>query len=431
MARKSFFQRLRQFFGRVSYLLNKAEYNTETLRSMRDFQHAQTQVLDELNKHVSVVAAEKADLILGEQNTATIRVMSGLAETTRSLQSGVESTYAQAFQAQALLQERLPLIESNMIGIAETTKSLQSGVEATYAQAFQAQALIQERLPLIESNLLGLASRIEQMRSGLRIGLVTSDAGGSIAQSLYLDLIESALTGLLFRDGRLQSGAVVGHDPLSRSTGFDWPETAETMIGTARMRNLRMLAERALTEGVEGDFLEAGVWRGGACIYLAAILAAYNDQARRVFVADSFAGLPPPNVEAYPADSGDLHHEQAELRVSVDQVRDNFRRYGLLSEQIVFLEGWFKDTLPKAPIEKLAILRLDGDMYESTIQTLDALYNKVSPGGFVIIDDYILKPCAQAVDEFRSAHGIIAPLQQVDSAAVWWQVPPGDRAHID
>ncbi|MBY0361670.1 MAG: TylF/MycF family methyltransferase [Phreatobacter sp.] len=258
--------------------------------------------------------------------------------------------------------------------------------------------------------------------------LAASGAGGHLAQGLYLDLIEKSLTGLLFKDGRRQAGVVAGHDMLKRSTGFDWPETAETMIGTARMRNLRMLAECAIIDGVAGDFIEAGVWRGGACIYLAAILAAYNDQKRRVFVADSFAGLPPPNPETYPADSGDRHHEQQELRVSADEVRNNFRRYGLLSDQIIFLEGWFKDTLPTAPIEKLAILRLDGDMYESTIQTLDALYAKVSPGGFVIIDDYILKPCAQAVDDFRRTHNITAPLQQVDSAAVWWQVPVGEAA---
>ena len=94
--------------------------------------------------------------------------------------------------------------------------------------------------------------------------------------------------------------------------------------------------------------------------------------------------------------AGDQHATYDELRVSADQVRDNFGRYGLLSEQVVLLEGWFKDTLPTAPIEKLALLRLDGDMYESTIQTLDALYDKVSRGGFIIIDDYILEPLRES-----------------------------------
>jgi predicted O-methyltransferase YrrM len=104
-------------------------------------------------------------------------------------------------------------------------------------------------------------------------------------------------------------------------------------------------------------------------------------------------------------------------------VEQNFRRYQLLDEQVVFLEGWFKDTLHKAPIEQLALLRLDGDMYESTMDALDALFAKVSPGGFVIVDDYVLKPCAKAVNDFREKHGITSLMQEVDGSAVWWQVP--------
>ncbi|MFX8984442.1 TylF/MycF/NovP-related O-methyltransferase, partial [Acinetobacter baumannii] len=80
------------------------------------------------------------------------------------------------------------------------------------------------------------------------------------------------------------------------------------MIGTARMRNLRLLCERALAEEIPGDFIETGVWRGGACIYMRAILAAHGDPGRRVFVADSFRGLPPPDPAAFPADEGDQHH---------------------------------------------------------------------------------------------------------------------------
>ena len=103
-------------------------------------------------------------------------------------------------------------------------------------------------------------------------------------------------------------------------------------------------------------------------------------------------------------------------------MRDNFRRYGLLDDEVEFLEGWFKDTLPAAPIERLAILRLDGDMYGSTMETLEALYDKVGPGGFVIVDDYILPGCRKAVDDFRAARGIAAPMTDVDGAAVFWRV---------
>jgi hypothetical protein len=175
-------------------------------------------------------------------------------------------------------------------------------------------------------------------------------------------------------------------------------------------------------DDIPGDFIEAGVWRGGACIFMKGIVEAYGDYERRIFVADSFAGLPAPNVDEYPADAGDLHHAFKQLAVSRLEVEENFRQYGLLDERIIFLEGWFKDTLPTAPIDRLAVLRLDGDMYESTIQALDALYHKVSQGGFVIIDDYHLTRCAQAVNDYRSRNNINSPVIPIDGLGVWWRV---------
>jgi Macrocin-O-methyltransferase (TylF) len=180
-------------------------------------------------------------------------------------------------------------------------------------------------------------------------------------------------------------------------------------------------------EGIPGDLLEAGVWRGGACIYMRGILKACGVADRRVWVADSFAGLPPPNPEMYPADRDDPHHTFTPLVVPLEEVRDNFSRYGLLDEQVRFLEGWFKDTLAEAPVERLALLRLDGDMYESTIQTLDAMYWKLEPNGFIIVDDYILPACRAAVDDFRASHGITAELELVDGAAVYWRKPAAEQ----
>jgi O-methyltransferase len=140
-----------------------------------------------------------------------------------------------------------------------------------------------------------------------------------------------------------------------------------------------------------------------------------------VWAADSFAGLPLPNVEAYSADAGDKHHTYDFLGVSEQQVEENFRRYNLFDRQVQFLKGWFKDTLPEAPIDRLAILRLDGDMYESTIQALESLYHKLSPGGFVIIDDYFLGPCRQAVTDFRNANRINDPIIDIDGWGVFWR----------
>ena len=280
------------------------------------------------------------------------------------------------------------------------------------------------KLDLASATILGLGARQEEAMARFRRGLIgtASNIGQSMTIDLYLDLLEASLTGLLMEDGSQAPWTKESFDPNLRSIGRDWPTSALTMIGTARMRNLRMLTLRALDENVPGDFIETGVWRGGACIYMKGILTARGEQGRRVFVADSFKGLPPPDEASYPADAGDQHHTVEALSISRDAVEASFRRYGLLDEGVTFLEGWFKDTLPAAPIEQLAVLRLDGDMYESTMDALRALYHKVSPGGFVIIDDYILPACARAVEDFRTECAIRAPMETVDGSAVWWQV---------
>jgi len=207
-----------------------------------------------------------------------------------------------------------------------------------------------------------------------------------------------------------------------REGGTYWPVRAHTMIGLKRLDNLQYCAETVIREDIPGDLIETGVWRGGACIFMRAILKAYGEKERTVWVADSFEGLPPPDPNSYPADIDDPFHIYSQwLAISKEQVERNFRRYGLLDEQVRFLKGWFKDTLSSAPIERLAVLRLDGDMYESTIQALEALYVKLSLGGFVIVDDYRLKPCAQAVQDFRRAHGIEDEIIDIDGMGSFWR----------
>lgn len=207
-----------------------------------------------------------------------------------------------------------------------------------------------------------------------------------------------------------------------RLLGDYWPVRAHTMIGLQRLDNIQFCVETVIKDGVPGDMVETGVWRGGACIFMRAILKAYGDTSRTVWVADSFAGLPPPNAAAYHADGGDVHYTCGNfLAVSRQQVEENFRRYDLLDQQVRFLEGWFKDVLPKAPIDCLAVLRLDGDMYESTIQALEALYEKLSCGGFVIVDDYHLAPCKQAVTDFRAVRNINDTIVDIDGKGVFWR----------
>ncbi|QSR88422.1 class I SAM-dependent methyltransferase [Methylacidiphilum caldifontis] len=205
--------------------------------------------------------------------------------------------------------------------------------------------------------------------------------------------------------------------------GSFWPIDGHTMVGWKRLENVQACVETILAEGIEGDLLEAGVWRGGVAIFMKALLYAYGEDMRRVIVADSFAGFPNPRLE----DREDRHWTvknsaaEAFMSVSEEEVRDNFSRYGLLDDKVVFLKGFFHETLPNAPIEKLALLRADADMYRSTMDILESLYDKLSPGGFCIIDDYAMSSCKAAVDEFRKRRKISEPLMVIDWTGRYWR----------
>jgi O-methyltransferase len=212
------------------------------------------------------------------------------------------------------------------------------------------------------------------------------------------------------------------YQPAVREQGHDWPSEADTMIGLKRLDNLHECIASVLADAVPGDLIETGVWRGGATIFMRGALKAYGDTSRTVWVADSFQGVPTPNEMDYPADRGDTLWTQSELVVSLDTVKGNFAKYGLLDSQVKFLVGWFRDTLPDAPIHHLAVMRLDGDLYESTMDALRLLYPKLSVGGYAIIDDYgSMPPCQQAVDDFRRTAGITEELQPIDLDAVFWR----------
>lgn len=211
-------------------------------------------------------------------------------------------------------------------------------------------------------------------------------------------------------------------NPIIREEGKDHPILAHTMIGLRRLSNIQECVEEVLAKGIPGDLIETGVWRGGAVIFMRALLKVYGIKDRKVWAADSFKGLPMPNPSKYPADAGDNHYLMPHLAVSLDQVKANFDQFGLLDEQVCFLEGWFKDTLPDAPISNIAIMRLDGDMYESTMDALVNLYPKLSPGGYVIIDDFgYIESCRKAVNDFRSRNNIIDEIFTVDWSGIYWK----------
>ncbi len=218
--------------------------------------------------------------------------------------------------------------------------------------------------------------------------------------------------------------ALVRRRPVAdegRLNGADWPLLAETMVGLLRIENLQACIEQVLRDGVPGDLIETGVWRGGATILMRAVLVTRGAGDRAVWVADSFQGLPRPKVE-HVADREDPHWTQPYLAVPIEEVRANFERYGLLDDKVRFLPGWFSDTLPGAPVEALSVLRVDGDMYGSTMDVLTNLYPKLSVGGYAIVDDFGAVPgCRRAVNDYRAAHGISEPMTKIDWTGVFWR----------
>lgn len=276
-------------------------------------------------------------------------------------------------------------------------------------------------------------------------------AGETRLRRRYLDLLKRALVNLIYPEDALRlqaalSGELTGdavadqrllrdirsrradayRDVVATKTEgrvdrFWGARLAHTLVGLSGLDNLERCAARVFADGVPGDFLEAGVCHGGASIFLRALQVAYGEEARSTWLADSFAGVPPPSHDL-DADL-DLTEERLPwMAADLDAVRANVATYGLLSDRVRFLPGLFAETLPAAPVDQLAILRIDADLYSSTRTVLDELYDRVVPGGYVIVDDYgCLEPCRRAVDAFLDERGLDVELHQVDWTRVCWR----------
>jgi hypothetical protein len=244
---------------------------------------------------------------------------------------------------------------------------------------------------------------------------------------LYLSLLKRVLTNTLF-DREPDADEPEEHRFIPEFIDHYIKGPAISMLPLSRMDNLQMCVEDVIAKKVPGDLIETGVWRGGATIFMRAILRAHGVTDRTVWVADSFEGLPVPDPEKFPVEAkvhrGAVMKAYGHFAAGLELVRGNFQAFGLLDDRVKFVKGWFKDTLPTAPIKRLAVMRLDGDYYESTMDALTALYDKLSPGGYAIIDDYgedTWTYCRRAVEDFRRQRGIKDPIKTVDSKCSYWQ----------
>jgi hypothetical protein len=247
------------------------------------------------------------------------------------------------------------------------------------------------------------------------------------ATDLYLDLLARSLTGTLYSPEPDHDDPDAGRFVVAFTMHY-MRGNAVTMLPRKRLDNIRHCIERVLTDEVPGDLIETGVWRGGASIFMRGCLKALGRDDRVSWVADSFEGLPEPESDRPKEhafyNSALMQKHYAKMAATIEEVRENFAAYGVLSDEVRFLKGWFVDTLAQAPIGRLSVMRLDGDYYTSTMEALTALYPRLSPGGFAIIDDYgedLWTDCRQAVEDYRRANGVCEPITMVDSRCAYWR----------
>lgn len=234
----------------------------------------------------------------------------------------------------------------------------------------------------------------------------------------YIDLIKRSITNYSYLGGEtsLEEFRCVTHYDLQEARWTIDPLARPLTLLTKSQLDLIETAVLIVEENaVPGDFIEAGVWRGGAIILMRALLNAHGIAHRKVVAADSFAGIPK-NQRAV-NDPVDLWRDR--WVASREEVTENIERFGLLDDRIVFVEGFFADTLRHLVGNKFALIRLDSDSYDSVEESLLYLYPMLSKGGVIIIDDWHLAGCQAAVLNYRQRYGVNEEIKVQDGNAYW------------
>lgn len=251
--------------------------------------------------------------------------------------------------------------------------------------------------------------------------------------TMYVRLLEMAVVGSLFDEkGHVEPDTTKElrthpYDFARRATGDDWPTVGHTMVGHLRIRNVREAIARVMhgPSAVHGDFAELGVWRGGVGIYARGLLDALDQSHRKVLMFDAFDTM---------ESDGKYGAASHYLSVSQKQVRHNFDKYGLLSDSVEFYSGLFRVTAQSfresnidpygKPMRSIAVLRVDGNFYESYQDVFYSLYDFVPKGGIVILDDIMSHPPVQLFwKHFQEDQGLSITLHQIDHHSAWFLKP--------
>jgi len=234
-----------------------------------------------------------------------------------------------------------------------------------------------------------------------------------------LDLIRKTARTVL-SDGVRQRLRGTGQPPqpdLMASAG------ASSLVTPLNLHLLQELVQRLGRLGIEGDIVECGVYRGGSAAVLGSAMIGLGDERpRKLWLFDSFAGMPPAGEQ----DGAFSHTLEGTYVGSEQETRRLLALAGVPPGRFQIVTGFYAETFPTIEAPPTALLHVDCDFYEPVKLTLEKFYPRLSPGGFVVLNDYgIYKGARTATDEFFQAHGLDIEPVAIDPTAAFFQ-KPGD-----
>jgi cephalosporin hydroxylase len=262
-------------------------------------------------------------------------------------------------------------------------------------------------LTLLRSTLLDLPYLENEVRLEYLLQRATQGA------PVVADLLKSPASLLRKELQRLELQREAGRTAGADTTSAYFPYTA---MGSVKLDHLDRVLHTIGDEKVPGDLLECEPGRGGAAVYMRGYLEAAGLPGRDVWVAGTFrsspAGRPP-----RPLTEGGID----DLLADLTQVRSAFDRFGLLDDRVRFLQGELDASLADAAITEIALVRIGAGIGAEAANVLDRVYDRLSDGGFVVVEDASEPGCEQAVDTFRSRRKITSPIERIGWSGLSWR----------
>jgi O-methyltransferase len=234
----------------------------------------------------------------------------------------------------------------------------------------------------------------------------------------YIDLVKRSVSNCVYLGEQYsfeEFSSIRHYDTKTSRWKIDAFSRPMTLLALDQLDLIEEVIVTLEKNNIPGDYIEAGVWKGGVIIFMRALINAYNIKNRKVIAADSFQGIPPSTH--YSKDSVDKWSDR--WVASFEEVKQSIQRYGLLDDKIEFVVGYFSQSLKALSDRTFALLRLDSDSYESISTSLQHLYPRLSLGGIVIVDDWHLHGCKRAVIEYRALNKIGGSMSIRSGNAYW------------